>query len=200
MNFPEQDQLFPAPPLPPDFAHQAEFITPDEEAQLLSAIGVMPLQHASYRQWTAKRRIVSFGGKYDFTHHELHPAEPIPAFLHPLRDRVAGWVGIDAEVFNHATIAEYAPGTQLGWHRDVPDFEIVAGVSLQGTARMRFRPYPPLPGWTRCILSLDLQPRSAYIIRDRVRWRWQHSISPTKEMRYSITFRTLRDTSQPSGR
>src|SRR5687767_6746894 len=108
MSSPEQNPLFQAPPLPPDFVHRPEFITPGEEAQLLSAIGVMPLQHASYRQWTAKRRIVSFGGKYDFMHHELHPAEPIPAFLLPLRDRIADWVGIEAAEFNHATIAEYA--------------------------------------------------------------------------------------------
>jgi len=57
---------------------------------------------------------------------------------------------------------------------------------------MRFRPYPPAEGWTRAILYLDLAPRSAYIIRDAARWQWQHSISPTKELRYSITFRTLR--------
>jgi hypothetical protein len=24
------------------------------------------------------------------------------------------------------------------------------------------------------------------------RWRWQHSIAPTKALRYSVTFRTLR--------
>lgn len=193
MKTPGQVDLFAtAHQLPPDFIYRDEFITRDEEEALLQNIAVMPLQHASYRQWIAKRRIVSFGGRYDFTHHELHPAEPIPAFLHPLRDRMAGWVGIAPDGFGHATIAEYSPGTQLGWHRDVPDFEIVAGVSLQGMARMRFRPYPPVDGWTRSIMTLDLPPRSAYIIRNEARWKWQHAISPTKEMRYSITFRTLR--------
>jgi alkylated DNA repair dioxygenase AlkB len=185
--------MFPAAPaLPPDFAYREDFITPDEEARLLEAIRALPLQPASYRQWTAKRRIVSFGGRYDFTHQQLHPAEPVPAFLHPLRGRMAEWVGVDAGEFSHATVAEYGAGTQLGWHRDVPDFEIVAGVSLKGMARMRFRPYPPMEGWTRSILMIGLAPRSAYVIRDTARWRWQHSISPTKELRYSITFRTPR--------
>lgn len=184
--------IFGADTSPPDFLYREEFITAREEAGLLDAIEVMPLQHASYRQWTAKRRIVSFGGRYDFTHHELHPAEPIPAFLEALRERMAGWAGVRAEQFSHAIIAEYSAGTQLGWHRDVPDFEIVAGVSLKGLARMRFRPYPPAEGWTRSILQIELAPRPAYIIRDAARWKWQHSISPTKEMRYSITFRTLR--------
>ena len=194
MKAPEQKELFLAVPMavPPDFSYREDFLSQEEETALLDAIAVMPLQHASYRQWTAKRRIVSFGGKYDFTHHELHPAEPIPEFLKPLRERMARWVGIDTAAFSHATIAEYSAGTQLGWHRDVPDFEIVAGVSLRGMARMRFRPYPPAEGWTRSILMIDLAPRSGYIIRDAARWKWQHSISPTKELRYSITFRTLR--------
>jgi alkylated DNA repair dioxygenase AlkB len=55
---------------------------------------------------------------------------------------------------------------------------------------MRFRPYPPGKG-RKSILSLDLEPRSAYVLRGDARWRWQHSIPPTKALRYSITFRTL---------
>jgi hypothetical protein len=30
-------------------------------------------------------------------------------------------------------------------------------------------------------------------MRDTARWGWQHCISETKELRYSITFRTARD-------
>ena len=33
--------------------------------------------------------------------------------------------------------------------------------------------------------------RHALVLRDDARWRWQHSIPPTKALRYSITFRTL---------
>lgn len=186
-----QDELF-GVPLPPDFVHQENFIAPQEEERLLEAIGTLSFQNASYRQWKARRRIVSFGGSYDFTHNKLHPAEPIPAFLHGLRERLARWARVESTAFTHATITEYPAGTPLGWHRDVPDFEVVAGVSLKGIARMRFRPYPPVEGWTKSILHIDLAPRSAYLIRDEARWKWQHSISPTKELRYSVTFRTLR--------
>ena len=73
----------------------------------------------------------------------------------------------------------------------MPEFELVAGVSLLGQARMRLRPYPPRPG-QRALHTLELEPRSAYLLRDAARWRWQHAISPTKELRYSITFRTRR--------
>jgi alkylated DNA repair dioxygenase AlkB len=174
------------------FSYQEEFISLDEERDLLQQIALQPLTESRYRQWTAKRRTASFGGQYDFTHHQLHPAEPIPSFLHPLRDRLAAWAALQPGDFTQASIAEYRAGTQLGWHRDVPDFEVIAGVSLQGMARMRFRPYPPPVGRARASSGIDLQPRSAYIIRDAARWKWQHAISPTRELRYSITFRTAR--------
>jgi alkylated DNA repair dioxygenase AlkB len=72
----------------------------------------------------------------------------------------------------------------------VPDFELVCGISLAGACRMRFRPFPPSNN-RKDILSLELAPRSAYVLRDDACWRWQHSIPATKELRYSITFRTL---------
>jgi alkylated DNA repair dioxygenase AlkB len=116
----------------------------------------------------------------------------VPSFLYALRDRLAHWSGIEVGALEHAAIAEYRPGTQLGWHRDVPSFEAVLGVSLGGWARMRFRPYPPEARPRRATLVLDVEPRSAYIMRGPARWGWQHAISPTKALRYSITFRTLR--------
>ena len=88
-------------------------------------------------------------------------------------------------------VAEYQPSTPLGWHRDVPDFEVVMGVSLLGRARLRFRPWPPKPN-ARTTFAVELEPRSAYVMRDEARWHWQHAVSPTKELRYSITFRTKR--------
>ena len=114
----------------------------------------------------------------------------MPEFLAPVRERAAAWLGVRPEDIRHALIAEYRPGTALGWHRDVPDFERVCGVSLAAACRMRFRPFPPKND-RKSILSLELAPRSAYILADDARWRWQHSIPPTKALRYSMTFRTL---------
>jgi alkylated DNA repair dioxygenase AlkB len=42
--------------------------------------------------------------------------------------------------------------------------------------------------------AIDLAPRSAYLTRGAARWRWQHAISPTSALRWSIIFRTLRST------
>jgi alkylated DNA repair dioxygenase AlkB len=194
----KQSELFGATPqLPAGFLYQPDFITREEEAVLLGHIRRLPLQEAKYKEYTAKRRIMSYGGSYDFSSNELVPAGPIPLFLCPLRSRVAKWVDMPASQFTHALIAEYKTGTQLGWHRDVPEFEIVVGVSLGGPCRMRLRPYPPKRGRNAGKLSLDLEPRSAYIMRGTARWGWQHSIPPTKEDRYSITFRSRRVTDLP---
>ncbi|HVN43791.1 MAG TPA: alpha-ketoglutarate-dependent dioxygenase AlkB [Steroidobacteraceae bacterium] len=174
---------------PVGFVYAAELISVAAEAKLLELIRELPFEEAQYKEWRARRRIVSFGGRYDYSHNQLGAAPPIPAFLHPLRAQLAHWAGLEEQRLQHATVAEYRPATPLGWHRDVPEFEDVLGVSLLGHARMRFRPWPPSTG-QRATWKIDLEPRSAYQIRGPARWRWQHAVSPTPELRYSITFRS----------
>jgi alkylated DNA repair dioxygenase AlkB len=182
------------PALPEGFVYQPEFLTREEEAALLEIIRELPFTEAQYKQFTARRRTVSYGGRYDYTRNKLDPAAPIPEFLMPLREKVARWVSLPAESFVHGLINEYQPGTPLGWHRDVPDFEVIVGVSLGGHARMRLRPYRPGEKQRReDVIPLELEPRSAYVMRGNARWGWQHCVSPTKELRYSITFRTARN-------
>jgi alkylated DNA repair dioxygenase AlkB len=135
---------------------------------------------------------VSYGGQYDFSEQRLHDAPPLPAWLDPLREKAARWAGLSAQGFTQALVAEYRPGTPLGWHRDVPDFEDVVGISLLDTALMRLRPYPPREPKRAQVLRLALAPRSIYLLRGPARWGWQHSIAPTPALRYSITLRTPR--------
>jgi alkylated DNA repair dioxygenase AlkB len=171
--------------------YQENFINGAEEQSLLAAIGDLPLQEASYKQYTAKRRIASYGATYDFSKNKLQPGPPIPPALFPLREKVAAWVGLPAEEFRHALVTEYRAGTALGWHRDTPEFGVVVGVSLANATRMRFRPYPPAKGRDPRAFALLLEPRSAYVMQRDIRWKWQHSIPATKALRYSITLRTM---------
>jgi alkylated DNA repair dioxygenase AlkB len=197
MALSQQTELFTAgPQLPEGFIYRLEFITREEEAALVGRIQALPLAEAKYKEYTARRRTVSYGGQYDYTLNKLGAAPSIPGFLLPLREKVARWANIPPEKFVHGLVSEYRPGTPLGWHRDVPNFEVIVGVSLAGTARMRLRPYRPGEKQRReDVIALELEPRSAYIIRDNARWGWQHSVSPTKDLRYSITFRTARGAS-----
>ena len=193
----DQLGLFGEPPpgggaLPTGWDYRTEFIDSAEEAELLALIATLPLHEARYKGYTAKRRIANFGTSYDYDDNRLLPGPPMPDRLAPLRDRAAAWVGEAPEALASALVAEYRPGVPLGWHRDVPDFETVVGISLAGTARMRFRRYPPVQPKKADVLSLELAPRSAYVLRAEARWGWQHSVAPTPALRYSITFRTRR--------
>jgi alkylated DNA repair dioxygenase AlkB len=176
-----EPDLFGGAPLPDGFVYRPGFIDPPAQAALLRSLEGLPFQEAQYRQYTAKRRIVMF--------------ETVPPFLGELRDRIASWLGWSASDIAHALATEYRPGTQLGWHRDSPGYEEVAGVSLGTLCIMRLRPRPrrgEAPG--NQVLKLDLEPGSAYSMRGPARWDWQHSIAPTPGLRYSITFRTARRT------
>ena len=170
--------------------YREEFLSQGDEAGLLAEIRRLPLEEAKYKSFIARRRIAAYGSSYDFETNVLGPAPEIPPFLLPLRMRVARLVEVAETNFVHALVTEYRPGTELGWHRDIGEFGIVAGVSLAGACRMRFRRYPPEKGAK--VFGLDLAPRSVYVLRDEIRWRWQHSVARTKELRYSITFRTSR--------
>lgn len=207
----EQATLFdlppPGPALPPGMVYAADFLSPAEEAGLITLLRQLPLAEARYKEWTARRRVVSYGGSFDYDSNRLLPAQPLPAALHPWRDRLAAWAGIAPQSLVHALVAEYAPGTPLGWHRDVPDFEDIIGLSLGGPAVLRFRPYrpelrpevrpapgaAPLPRRSRAeVLSVTAAPRSVYLLRGPARWQWQHSVAPVAQWRWSITLRTAR--------
>jgi alkylated DNA repair dioxygenase AlkB len=200
--------------LPRGLVHVPHFLDEAEEAGLLEVIAALELREAKH----TKRRVAAFGAEYDYDEKELLPAPAIAPFLLPLRARLAALAGIAPDELGYVLVAEYRPGTQLGWHRDVPKFDVVAGVSLFGAATMRFRRYTPRPGGgpprgedhkggplrgedhrggpprgedhKRRIFTLSLAPRSAYVLRGEARWGWQHSIAPTPSLRYSITFRT----------
>jgi alkylated DNA repair dioxygenase AlkB len=176
--------------MPAGLLYAPDFLSGAMERELLEGIAALDLREARYKEYTARRRVAAFGAGYDFDANELTPAPVMAPFLLPLRERIAAWASVEAAAFGYALVAEYRPGTPLGWHRDVPHFELVAGVSLASAATMRFRRYPPRKGSP--IHTLELAPRSAYVLRGEARWEWQHSIAATQRLRYSITFRTRR--------
>jgi alkylated DNA repair dioxygenase AlkB len=185
------------PTLPEGLRYQAEFLAPGEETALLAQIAQLPLAPMNYQNYTALRRVVSFGGQYDFSAQRLNEADPLPDWLAPLCAKAAAWIGAAPQAFTQALVAEYRPGTPLGWHRDVPDFEDIVGISLHDDAVLRFRPYPPTAPKKADILRLTVAPRSIYLLRGPARWAWQHSVAATRTLRYSITLRTPRLASLP---
>jgi alkylated DNA repair dioxygenase AlkB len=183
------------PDLPPGFLYREDFIAADEEQQLVAAIGAIEFSTFEMRGVVARRRVKFYGRSYDAV---AGPEEPIPEFLFPLRDRLAGWAGIEPTAFAMALINEYRESAPIGWHRDAPQYGIVGGVSLLSSSRMRLRPYvapkdvPQLTGKRKTTHEIELRPRSAYLITGEARQAYEHSIPPVASLRYSITFRTLR--------
>ena len=141
----------------------------------------------------ARRRVAHYGWHYSFDTFRATPGPAIPDFLFSVRERLATFVQVAPEQLAEALVTEYSPGAGIGWHRDAPPFGIVAAVSLLGRCRMRFR-RGEVRNWQTA--EIELPPRSAYAITGEARSKWQHGIPPTKELRYSITFRTMRKLSK----
>jgi alkylated DNA repair dioxygenase AlkB len=183
------------PDLPAGFHYRDEFLSADEERTLLSEIERLSFDTFAMRGVVARRRVKFFGRAYDDI-----PSGPMPEFLMPLRAKLAAWADVRPDAFAMALINEYTTGATIGWHRDAPQYDITAGISLLSSCRMKLRPYvspKDLAGAGRkdprkTTHEIRLDPRSGYLITGLARTGYEHSIPATASLRYSITFRTLR--------
>lgn len=175
--------------LPEGFVYRENFISHDEETDLLHKINKLPFTNFEMFGKKAKRRVVSYGYHYNFDSKTLSPGENLLDFIIPLKDRVADFCNTKATAIVEVLFSEYSPGSAIGWHRDVAPFGLVAGISLASSCIFKMRK-GKVRNWET--LSFMLEPRSAYILDGEARYIWQHSILPTKGLRYSITFRTLK--------
>ena len=190
-----QDDLFAVPQeLPQGLRYEPGFLTPAEQDALIAQIETLPLREAKFREYFARRRVAHFHDGPAAT--SLTTTAPPTAWTTgrcrlgspPFAIASPRISACPHPAIVHALVSEYRPGTPIGWHRDKPVYGMVAGISLAGTGRMRFRPYDAQDA--EHTHTLDLAPGSLYVMRDAIRWRWQHSLLPVKALRYSITLRT----------
>ncbi len=186
-----QPALFDTTPVLPDgFRYELDFLTVREEQQLLADIATVTFGEMRMRGVAARRRVAHYGWNYSFQSFRISPGPELPRFLLPVRARAALFAGVEDQALVEALIMEYPPGATIGWHRDAPPFGIIIGISLAAPCVFKLR-HDTSHG--RETITLDLQPRSVYVLDGPARSEWQHSITPTKALRYSITFRTLRN-------
>ncbi|HYW31580.1 MAG TPA: alpha-ketoglutarate-dependent dioxygenase AlkB [Gemmatimonas sp.] len=176
--------------LPDGFRYEPELITAGAEADLVEAIGALPFREFEFHGYTGKRRVVSFGWRYDFSARTLERADDMPLFLRDLREPAAAFAGMRPEQLQHVLVTEYSPGAGIGWHKDKAVFGDVVGISLVAPCTFRLRRGAGA-GWERVNLTADR--RSAYLLRGVSRTDWEHSIPPVDALRYSVTYRNLRD-------
>ena len=184
-----------APKVPDGFIYRPNFLPEAEEQELIREIQQIHLAPFKYYQFTGKRRTASFGWQYEFGASEITRAPEIPPYLLPVRTRAGSLFNIDPRSLVQISIIEYSVGSPIGWHRDIPHFGVVVGISLGAACRIRLRKYsrPRSKNLKRDeILSMELQPRSIYLMSGASRETWQHSIPPVKKLRYAIMMRTLR--------
>ena len=181
--------LFDAP-LIAGLSYCEDVIGSAEEQSLIDHLAAADLSPFRFHGWLGNRKTQSFGWRYDFDDASFSPAKPIPEWLTPVRETAARFAGVESDDFVHVLLARYDPDAGIGWHRDRDVFDKVVGISLGTSATLRFRRRKP-GGFDR--VSLDVAPRSAYLLSGEVRWDWEHRITPGDELRFSITFRTLSD-------
>jgi alkylated DNA repair dioxygenase AlkB len=188
-----QPSLFPvqsAPFLPDGFLYCRDAITAADEGRLLAEIAALPFKEFQFHGFEGKRRVVSFGWRYDFTEHRALPADPIPPLFREVCGNVQATTGFTFRGLEQVLVTDYAPGAPIGWHKDRPLFGDVMGLSLVSPCVFRLRKPLGDRKWQRA--SISLEPRSAYILSGAARWQWEHSIPPVDQRRYSLTFRNLR--------
>ena len=186
----DQLALFESPlPEPEGLRYAADFVSPAIERELISGIRTLPLQPFQFGQFEGKRRIASFGFRYDYSLRQLQQAEPIPAWLAETIARVEAFGGRSTRI-RQVLCTEYDVGVSIGWHRDKPHFDRIFGLSLGSACKLRFR-RPAGKSWERH--TLDAEPRSLYMMAGESRRVWEHSIPAVAAPRYSITFRTMSD-------
>jgi DNA oxidative demethylase len=175
---------------PEGLALHEDFVDADEERGLLEALERLEFRTITMRGQTARRTVRHFSLGYGYETGAVAPTDPLPSSLEWLRERCAELMDREPQDLVQVLVSRYPEGAGIGWHRDAPTFgSKIAGVSLRAPCRMRFR---RTVGGVRSVAAVELAPRSAYLLSGKARWSWQHSIPPTKALRYSITFRTLR--------
>jgi alkylated DNA repair dioxygenase AlkB len=176
--------------LPPGFRYRPDLIDRAEEQRLGSEFEKLEFAPFEFQGFLGKRRVISFGWRYDFNKGGLHKAGDIPDFLWRVRERAAQFAGLEPGDLQHVLLTEYPPGSTIGWHKDRPQFDDVVGISLLSPCTFRFRRKAGAK-WER--RSFTAEPRSVYLLRGQVRTEWEHSIPALDAQRYSITFRSLKE-------
>jgi alkylated DNA repair dioxygenase AlkB len=179
---------------PSGLRYQPDFISPDEERELIAHIRKLPLAPSQFGAYEGHRQVASFGWRYDYGERKLKTADDIPDWILPLVPRIEAFAGSESGPIKQVLCTGYDKDVGIGWHRDKPHFENVFCLSLASACKFRLR---RKAGARFERFTLTAEPRSLYMMAAEARNVWEHSISAVEAQRYSITFRTMRWTIGP---
>jgi alkylated DNA repair dioxygenase AlkB len=180
------------PQYPSGFSYYPDFISAEEEEQLVRIIGTLQLSNLVFHGYEAKRKVASYGYDYHFDSRSISKGDPVPPGFEFLIIKVAEKLQLSPADLQEVLVTEYPVGSVINWHRDAPPFDIIIGVSLLSDCSFKLRPYDKSKQGRGSIVSIAVKRRSLYVLQGPVREEWEHSIPALKHIRYSITLRTLR--------
>lgn len=181
-----------SPVLPTGFTYYSSFISAEEESKLIDIIKKFDLQNMKFHEYEAKRKVISFGNGWSFTEQRIKQGNPIPAEFNFLVEKIANKLATPVTSIAQFLITAYPVGSVINWHRDAPPFETIAGISLLSSCTFKLRPHEKQLQTRKATVSLNVEPRSLYIMTNEAKTEWQHCTAPVEKMRYSLTFRTIR--------
>ena len=164
-----------------------EAISQDETSAVLEFIHRIEFRTISMRGMIARRTVACFGFDYVYQSRSVVEVTPIPEVLYGVKSACADAARV-IDRFDQVIVSRYPADAGIGWHTDSPVFgDDIMGLSLAAPGKLQLRPR----GTTKTSLSIDLPPRSLYVLNGPARWEWQHRVPPVRAERYSLTFRIV---------
>ena len=163
---------------------------PWTEHSLIAHLAATDLSPFRFQGWLGNRKTKSFGWRYDFDDASFSRPNPFPngsrrSAKPPRRSPVCAR-RISSTCFSPVTIQapeSAGTGTATCSRRSS---------GSRSDRRPCFASDAARPGgFDRA--SVDLEPRSIYLLSGEARWDWEHRITPGDRLRFSITFRALSD-------
>ena len=95
-----QQSLFAVRGIPEGLLFKPDFLTVQEERDLLALLQTLPFYEFKLHGVAAKRRVLHFGLRYALDSRVLSTAPEIPSELEPIRHRAAAFAGIAPDEFS----------------------------------------------------------------------------------------------------
>ena len=121
------------------FSYWPEAFTAAEERDWLREIEALPFKPFEFHGYLGKRRIVSFGWRYDYSGRALRAERADAGFPRAAARTGGGRRRPRRAHLQQALVTEYDAGVTIGWHRDKPMFEDVVALSFLSPCRLRLR-------------------------------------------------------------
>jgi hypothetical protein len=98
---------------PQGLRYQPDFISADEEHELVAHIRSLPLAPFQFGQYEGKRRVAWFGWRYDYSNRKLERADDLPKWIAPYSARVEAFAGLPTGAVRQLLFTEYEQGLGL---------------------------------------------------------------------------------------